>query len=113
MTRELGIHGEAYGGSYTAQQNEQFEAEFGAIMFELREAFLAGEPINSDAAQQAIAKHYAFCLKFWKPTREAYKSLAMSYVLPTPYRDSIETIAPGLAKYNHDAIVIWADANLE
>jgi hypothetical protein len=37
----------------------------------------------------------------------------MSYVLPTPYRDSIETIAPGLAKYNHDAIVIWADANLD
>jgi hypothetical protein len=81
-------------------------------MFELREAFLAGEAITSDAAQQAIAKHYAFCLKFWKPTRETYKSLAMSYLLPSPYRDSIETIAPGLAKYNYDAIVIWADANL-
>jgi hypothetical protein len=113
MTRELGIHGEAYGGSYTAEQNEQFAAEFGAIMLELREAFLAGEAINSDAAQQAIAKHYAFCLKFWKPTREAYKSLAMSYLLPSPYRESIEAVEPGLAKYNYDAIVIWADANLD
>jgi hypothetical protein len=37
----------------------------------------------------------------------------MSYLLPSPYRDSIEAVEPGLAKYNHDAIVIWADANLE
>jgi len=113
MIREVGIHGEAYGGSYTAEQNEQFVAEFGAIMLELREAFLAGEAITSDAAQQAIAKHYDFCLKFWTPTRDAYKSLAMSYLLPSPYRDSIEAVEPGLAKYNHDAIVIWADANLD
>ena len=113
MSRELGLHGEAYGGSYTAEQNEQFAAEFGAIMLELRGAFVAGEAINSHAAQAAIAKHYDFCLKFWTPTREAYKSLAMSYLLPGPYRDSIEAVEPGLAKYNHDAIVIWADANLD
>ena len=30
-----------------------------------------------------------------------------------PYRDSYEAVNEGLAKYHHDAIVIWADANLE
>lgn len=113
MTRELGIHGEAYGGSYTAEQNQQFTAQFGAIMLELRDEFLAGDSIDSDAVQATIAKHYAFCLQFWTPTREAYKSLALSYVLPTPYRESIEAVEPGLAKFNHDAIVVWADANLD
>ena len=113
MTRELGIHGEAYGGSYTAEQNQQFTAQFGAIMLELRDEFLAGDSIASDAVQATIAKHYAFCLQFWTPTREAYKSLALSYVLPTPYRESIEAVEPGLAKFNHDAIVVWADANLD
>ena len=113
MTRELGIHGEAYGGSYTAEQNEQFTAKFQAIMLELREGFLAGNSVDSDVVQATIAKHYEFVLQFWKPSREAYKSLALSYILPTPYRDSIEAVEPGLAQFNHDAIVVWANAKLD
>ena len=46
------------------------------------------------------------------PTKDAYKSLAMSYVLPTPYRESYEGVAEGLGKYHYDAICIWADKNL-
>ena len=112
MDRQFGIQGSQFNNDYTAEQNQQFTAQFGAIMLELRDEFLAGDSIDSDAVQATIAKHYAFCLQFWTPTREAYKSLALSYVLPTPYRESIEAVEPGLAKFNHDAIVVWADANL-
>ncbi len=112
MDRPFGVQGSQFNNDYSKEQNDQFTAEFGAIMLELRDEFLAGAPIDSDAVQATIAKHYAFCLKFWTPSREAYKSLALSYMLPTPYRDSIEAVSPGLAKFNHDAIVIWADANL-
>lgn len=113
MDRQFGVQGSQFNNDYSKEQNEQFTAEFGVIMLELRDEFLAGEPFDSDAVQATIAKHYAFVLQFWKPSREAYKSLALSYILPTPYRDNIEAVAPGLAKFNHDAIVVWADANLD
>ena len=113
MYRQFGIQGSQFNNDYTAEQNEQFTAQFQAIMLELREGFLAGNSVDSDAVQATIAKHYEFVLQFWKPSRETYKSLALSYILPTPYRDSIETVEPGLAQFNHDAIVVWANVNLD
>lgn len=50
---------------------------------------------------------------FWTSTRAAYKSLAHSYLLPSPDRDTYEQVNVGLAKYHHDALVIWADSNLD
>jgi len=113
MDRQFGIQGSQFNNDYTAEQNEKFTAQFQAIMVELREGFLAGNSVDSDVVQATIAKHYEFVLQFWKPSREAYKSLALSYILPTPYRDSIEAVEPGLAQFNHDAIVVWANANLD
>jgi hypothetical protein len=113
MDRQFGIQGSQFNNDYTAEQNEQFTAQFQAIMLELRESFLAGNSVDSDVVQTTIAKHYEFVLQFWKPSRDGYKSLALSYILPTPYRDSIEAVEPGLAKFNHDAIVVWANANLD
>jgi hypothetical protein len=62
--------------------------------------------------QELVKAHYEFCLQFWTPTKEAYKSLATTYILPSPYRDSYEEVALGLGKYHYDAICIWADKNL-
>ncbi|HBB39255.1 MAG TPA: TipAS antibiotic-recognition domain-containing protein, partial [Candidatus Aquiluna sp.] len=71
-----------------------------------------GLAADSEQMQQAVQEHYNFCLKFWKPTREAYKSLAMSYVLPSDYRDSYENVREGLGKYIYDAVIEFADQNL-
>ena len=51
-----------------------------------------------------MKKHYDFILQFWTPNKEAYKSLAMTYILPSPYRDSYEEVAQGLGKYHYDAV---------
>ncbi|NDE19531.1 MAG: hypothetical protein EB000_03700, partial [Alphaproteobacteria bacterium] len=59
--------------------------------------------------QELVKEHYEFCLQFWRPTKEAYKSLATTYILPSDYRDSYEEVATGLGKYHYDAICIWAD----
>ncbi|MEY4985585.1 MAG: hypothetical protein RLZZ359_471 [Actinomycetota bacterium] len=67
---------------------------------------------SSEVVQDAVRQHYEFCLQFWVPTRAAYKGLALSYLLPSPYRDSYEAVAEGLGKFTHDAVVIWADKNL-
>jgi hypothetical protein len=72
-----------------------------------------GREVSDESVQKLVRLHYEFCSKFWKPTRDAYKSLAMSYILPSPYRDSYESVAEGLGKYHYDAILFWADNNLE
>jgi hypothetical protein len=38
--------------------------------------------------------------------------LAISYILPTAYRDTYESQAHGLGQYHYDAIVIWSEKNL-
>jgi hypothetical protein len=43
-----------------------------------------------ETMQQQVRKHFEFCLQFWAPNRESYKSLALSYIFPSPYRDSYE-----------------------
>lgn len=106
-------HADAYANNYSKEDNQKFTAQFGAITERFRDAMQAGTSASDPLVQDLVRQHYDFCLQFWTPTRDAYKSLAMSYLMPSPYRDSYESVAEGLAKYHYDAIVIWADANLK
>lgn len=106
------LHGGLYQNKYTQAENQQFTKVFGEITQEMVDALHAGLPFDSEQMQQAVRKHYEFCLQFWTPNRESYKSLALSYVLPTEYRDSYEAQAQGLGKYIYDAAVHFADTNL-
>jgi hypothetical protein len=67
---------------------------------------------EDEKVQELVRQHYEFCLQFWKPDRDSYKSLAMSYLLPSPYQESYEAVAKGLGQFHYDAIVIFADQNL-
>lgn len=108
-----GLHASQYNNNYSEAENRDFTARFGAITQIMADAMLAGLPASSEVVQDAVRQHYEFCLQFWVPTRASYKSLALSYLLPSPYRDSYEAVAVGLGKFTHDAVVIWAEANLE
>lgn len=108
-----GQHGDAYANNYSKEDNQRFTEQFGAITEAMADAQQRGLATNDPEVQELIRRHYEFCLQFWKPTREAYKSLAMSYVLPSPYRDTYEAVSVGLGKYHYDAIVEWANRNLE
>ena len=105
-------HADLYVNNYSKQQNEAFTAAFNAITEAFRAAMVAETPVGDAAVQELVRQHYEFCSQFWTPSRDAYKSLAMSYLLPSPYRDAYESVAIGLGKYHYDAIVLWADANL-
>ena len=109
---KFGIHSEQYQNNYTKEENQKFTIAFGEITQAFAEKMGAGVSTSDESVQALVKKHYDFCSQFWSPTREAYKSLAMSYILPSPYRDSYESVAEGLGKYHYDAIVIWADKNL-
>ena len=106
-------HSSAFASNYSAEQNTRFTAAFGAITQAFKQAQIEDVPVSDDRVQELVRQHYEFCLQFWTPSRAAYKALAQSYLLPSDYRDSYESVNPGLAKFHHDAIVIWADANLE
>lgn len=106
-------HAGQFSNSYSKSENQKFTEQFAAITAQFATHLRASTPPSDVAVQSLVQQHYEFCLQFWKPTRTAYKALAQSYILPSPYRDSYEAVLPGLAKYHHDAIVVWADANLE
>ena len=113
MSDPLGIHADAYRNDYTEAENRTFTEQFGAITIAMASAMADDVAVSDERVQDLIRAHYEFCRQFWTPTRESYKSLALSYILPSPYRDSYESVAPGLGKYHYDAIVVWADTHLD
>ena len=108
----FGIHSQQFVNNYSKKENEQFNKVFGELTLKFAEKMKNQLPPSTDEVQALVKEHFEFCLQFWKPTKEAYKSLAMSYILPSPYRDSYEAVAQGLGKYHYEAICIWADKNL-
>lgn len=112
MNDQSFIAGSFYQNNYSKEQNQQFAAEFDAITLEMVKHLEAGERYDSDEMQQAIKKHYDFCLRFWTPNRESYKSLAMSFVLPTGFNETYEGYREGLGKYIYDAACHFADTTL-
>ena len=110
--REFGIHSSRYQNNYTKEENENFTKQFGNITSQFAEKMSSGVNPQDESVQALVKLHFEFCSQFWKPNKEAYKSLAMSYILPSPYRDSYENVAVGLGKYHYDAIIFWADKNL-
>jgi hypothetical protein len=109
----FGIHSSQYQNSYTKEENQKFSQIFGELTQRFAEAMKNNLSPTDPLVQNLVKEHYEFCLQFWKPNRESYKSLAMSYILPSPYRDSYEEVAVGLGKFHYDAVIYWADENLD
>jgi hypothetical protein len=113
MSNQFGVYSQQFTNSFSEKQNQEFSAEFKSITDVFLDAMNKGFAVDDPYVQDAVRQHYEFCSQFWKPNREAYIGLALSYVLPSPYQDSYENIAPGLGKYHYDAIAVWAQKNLD
>ena len=112
MINQFGFHSGQYVNNHSEAQNQQFTAAFSQITEGFKVAMEQGLGADHESVQDLVRQHYEFCLQFWKPDRESYKSLAMSYILPSPYQESYEAVAKGLGKYHYDALVLFADQNL-
>lgn len=116
MTDPLGLpntqHSGYYVNNHTEAENKQFTTVFAEITDGFKQAMLEGLTPETEEVQDLVRRHYEFCLKFWKPDRDSYPALALSYILPSPYRDSYEVIAEGLGKFHYDAIVHFSKTNL-
>ena len=112
MSNLFGYHSGQYANNYSEAENKQFTAAFSQITEGFRVAMEQGLGAEDEKVQELVRQHYEFCLQFWKPDRDSYKSLAMSYILPSPYQESYEAVSKGLGQFHYDAIVIFADQNL-
>ena len=109
---KFGIHSEQYQNNYSKDEEQKFTQVFGKLTSEFAAKMAEGVHASDESVQELVKQHYDFVLQFWTPDKEAYKSLAMTYILPSQYRDSYEEVAKGLGKYHYDAVCIWADKNL-
>lgn len=96
----------------SAQQESAYTQAFASITQRMAAALQAGAAANSDEMQLAVREHYDFICQFWVPNRETYKALALSYILPTEYKDHYEEVSAGLGQYIYEAVCAFADANL-
>jgi hypothetical protein len=112
MSNLFGYHSGHYVNNLSEAENKQFTAAFGQVTEGFRVAMEQGLGAEDEKVQELVRQHYEFCLQFWKPDRDSYKSLAMSYILPSPYQETYEAVAKGLGQYHYDAMVIFADKNL-
>lgn len=95
---------------YSDEQNAKFEQEFLDITEELATLFEANAQPDSAQVRSAIDRHYNYTCNFWTPNHDSYRSLAMSYVIPSPARTVYENRKAGLAKYVHDCVVAYANS---
>lgn len=112
MSNQFGYHAGQFVNNYSEAENKQFTAIFSEITEGFKVAMEQGLASDHETVQDLVRQHYEFCSRFWKPDRDTYKSLAMSYIIPSPYQETYEAVAKGLGKFHYDAIVIFADKNL-
>lgn len=110
---KFGYHSSQYNQQHSKQEEEKFTEDFHDITSRMNELMKSGFSASDPQVQAEVKKHYEFICQFWNPNREAYKSLAMTYILPTGYKDFYDEFEKGLGKFTYDAVVIWANTNLE
>ncbi|WP_438291676.1 MerR family transcriptional regulator [Streptomyces sp. HUAS TT7] len=96
----------------TDEDTEQWQREVTAQMIRFAEFMVAGTPVDDPAVQAEMDDHYKYICRFWTPNAAAYKGLAQTYVDDPQMRANYDKIAVGLAVYQRDAMLVYADARL-
>ncbi|MFG2182665.1 MerR family transcriptional regulator [Streptomyces abikoensis] len=96
----------------TAEDTERWQREVTAQMIRMAEFMVAGVPVADPAVQAEVEAHYRGVCDFWTPNACAYKGVGQTYVDDPKFRANFDRIAEGLAAYQRDAMVVYADARL-
>ncbi|MFD7612412.1 MerR family transcriptional regulator [Streptomyces sp. NPDC059828] len=96
----------------TAEDTEHWQREATSQMIRMAEFMAAGTPVADPAVQAAVDAHYQSVCRFWTPNAAAYKGMGQHFVDDPQFRANFNKIADGLADYQRDAMVFYADARL-
>ncbi len=81
-------------------------------MIRLAELMDAGTPAHAEPVQAEIDAQYQALTGLRAVSAEEYRAIGRSCVDNEPWRAAYETIAPGLAAYQRDAIEVYAMTRL-
>lgn len=96
----------------SADDVERMQRETTAQMIRMAEFMAAGTPVDDAAVQAEIHAQYRGMCRFWTPGQGAYKCLGQMYVDDNRFKENYEKIADGLAEYQRDAMIVYADEQL-
>ena len=114
----MSMFGESHSSAQYASQHvnaekyDEYRRGHDHIAVNIADLMKAGKPIAHADVQLWIGKHYEYVCQFWTPSKIAYKSLALTYVMDPAFNATYEAYAEGLAKFIQTAINIWAEENL-
>lgn len=91
---------------------EADQRERTAQMVRLAELLAAGEPAGADPVQAEIDRQHRALTRIRKVSAEEYRAIGRACVENEHWRAAYESIAPGLAAYQRDAIEAYAEARL-
>ena len=92
--------------SYTREQWQQIKDEGDAVNARYVELMQAGTPAGSvEAMDTAEEARQQICRWFYDCSRELHAGIAQMYVTDPRFTQTYEDVAPGLARYVHDAVV--------
>ncbi|MFE2330356.1 MerR family transcriptional regulator [Streptomyces sp. NPDC059385] len=101
-----------FAATLTEADQERMQREATAAMVRMAEFMQAGTPVTDPAVQAEVDAHYEGICRMWTPSAVAFKALGQNYADDAQWRTTYDQIADGLAAYQRDAMVAYADARL-
>ncbi|OKI09911.1 MerR family transcriptional regulator [Streptomyces sp. CB02923] len=99
-------------GAMSAEDVEQWQREVTAQMIRMAEFMAAGTPVADPAVQAEVDAQYRFVCRTWTPDAAAYQGMGRHFVEDPQMRANFDKIAEGLAEYQRDAMVHYAETRL-
>jgi hypothetical protein len=81
-------------------------------MIRMAEFMVSGTPVDDPSVQSEIDAAYQLIRTTWKPDAHMFKQLAQASLEDPTATANFDQIAPGLAEYYRDTMVVFADTRL-
>ncbi|MEU3290102.1 MerR family transcriptional regulator [Streptomyces longwoodensis] len=101
-----------FAATLTEAEIERLQGEASAAIVRMAEFMQAATPVTDSSVQAEVDAHYQGICRMWTPNAAAFKSLGQNYVDDAQWRAAYDQVAAGLAEYQRDAMVAYADARL-
>ncbi|MEU8972886.1 MerR family transcriptional regulator [Streptomyces monashensis] len=101
-----------FAATLTEAEMERIQGDATAAMVRMAELMHAAAPVTDPAVQAEADAHYQRICRMWTPSAAAFKALGQNYVDDSQWRAAYDQVASGLAAYQRDAMVAYADARL-
>ncbi|MFE1168289.1 MerR family transcriptional regulator [Nocardiopsis sp. NPDC058789] len=88
---------------------ERMRAEAAEAMGRMAALLRAGTPVAAPSVQAEIEVHYRQVCVMWTPDADAFAHLGRVYAEDGPWREVYESVTPGLADYQREAMEVFAE----